>query len=499
MKRVIVKRTIVIVLCLVVSKMWSQQWEIAYPVPDGVILTGGCCNGNGNYVFGACDKVAGDVYSGALALYIDDAGNYVERRFVCEGYKASLFQGISLDDGNVLAVGVKGGLLSNHVFDTLWFAVLTPELDVVEEHFCTIEEPYVTWTGEVYLDYNNDGDIVVLAGASRFTIPYLMTNGVYVVMKCDTHGNVLKSRYFVDGHAPNGARPTGIVRVPNTDLMMMLGKGFNFNGYHTVTYIDREFELAGTYALPWLEDNWNHTDCWKDNGHFLMSSLTHHYKVLENQFYAAVFEVDASGHYIDTLVYDRADTSDYTAQYGSMAHFSDDVIYVATYWENGLNEEPNDAVICLIDNDLNLLGTKRLRYDNTKIRLLHCQVTDDGGCLVYGKSQTSNGNEMVIIIKLLPEDFIVPWTLTDEPEVLQHASVYPNPTADRLNITLENNDNQAIVVSITDMKGRKYFERRFESKGGLLTLDVSALESGTYVYEVVVGGMRTKKGKFIKN
>lgn len=493
------KRILLIVLCLMAVTMRSQQWEIVSPVTEGVILTGGCCNGDGNYVFGAFNKMVDDGYSGALAMFVGNDGSYVEKRFLCEGYKANFCQGICLDDGNAFVVGVKGGTLGNHVFDSLWIAVMTPDLEIVEEHCCPIGSPYATWTGEVYLDFNNDGDVVVLAGASRFVIPYQMTNGVYVVLKCDVQGNVKCSRYFTEGHAPNGARPTGIVRVPGSEQMMMLGKGFSVNGNHTLAYIDNDLELTAAYNLPWLEDNWNHTDCWKENGHFLMSSLTHHHNMLVNQFYAAVFEVDAMGHYIDTLVYDRADTSDYTAQYGSMARFSDEAIYVATYWENGDNEISNDAVMCLIDNDLNLIGTKKLRYDDMKIRLLHCQVTDDGGCLVYGKAKICHGDEAVAIWKLMPDDFVVPWTLTDGPVVPYLDCVYPNPTGDNLNIDLDVGTGRECRVKISDLRGRKYFDRKFATRGGRLTVDVAAFGSGTYVYEVVVDGKSTMKGKFIKN
>lgn len=492
------KKLLVVALCLIAGNLLAQQWKIEYPVVEGAILIGGCGNDSGNYVLGAYNKMQDNGYYGALALYVDKNGEFTEKRFECANSKFGFCQGICLEDGNALVVGMKGGTWSDHVADTMWIAVMTPELEIVEEHFCTIETPFRTWTGEVYLDFNSEGDVVILAGASRYVDPYLMTMGVYVVLKCDVHGNVLDIRYFSEGHAHGGARPTDIVRVPGTDKMMMLGKGFNLNGYHTITYLDNDLELAGTYPLPWLESIWNHTKYWKDNGNFLMSSMTHHFNMLQNPYYTAVFEVDDTGHYLDSLVYDRADTSDYTAQYGSMAYFSDKVIYWTTYWENGDNENPNDAVICLIDSDLNLLGVKRLIHDNMKVRMLHCQVTGDGGCLFYGGAKISYGDEMVVIWKLMPDDFIVPWTMTDESEVSLHNCVYPNPTADYINITLGNIESDFRVV-VRDLEGRKCFERRFEKGGGRLTLDVSAFENGTYVYEVVTGGKSTMKGKFVKN
>ena len=490
------------IFLLLILSFWavfaqSQQWVVTRPFVEGVALVGGDGNSDGNYIVGACND-KGEGNTEAYAMFVDNEGNYVEKRFCYDGYKAHLCSAICLDDGNAFVVGVKGGTLTDHYYDTLWISVMTPDLEIVEEHDYPLVEPYRTWTTDVYLDFDNYGDIVVLADVSRKEYP-LITNGVYAVFKCDTHGNILKSKYFAEGHGINGARPTGIIKVPNSDMMMLLGRGFFATNCHSLCYIDNDLEKVDAYPLPWLEGVWNYTDCWKDNGHFLMSSMTHHQGVVNNPYYAAVFEVDDRGRYIDTLVYDRVDTSDYTAQFGSMAYVNDDVIYIATYWENGLNMIPNDAVICLIDNELNLKGTKRLRVDDTKIRIMHCQKTSNSGCLIYGQCIKDTNEGVLYVWKLNPEDFVIPWTLNDNPEVSPHHEAYPNPTSDYLNVPLKDDDCQFVVVNIMDLGGCKFFERRFTEAAGMLKLDVSILENGVYFYEVVADGRRIQKGRFIKD
>ena len=492
------KRFLLLILCVMTLSGQSQQWVVTYPVEDGVVLVGGDCDGDGNYIVGACDNVDGSGYLDAYVMYVDRDGEFANKKIVFEGYKSHICSAICLEDGNAFVVGVKGGTLEDHDYDTLWIAVINRELDIVEEHDYPIEAPYRTWTTDVYLDFDNEGNVIVLADVSEQEYPNI-TNGVYAVFKCDTNGNILKSKYFTGGHGANGARPTGIIRVPDSDNMMLIGKGFYVSNCHSICYIDNELNKIATYPLPWLEDKRNYTDCWKDNGHFFMSSMTHHHGVVNNSYYVAVFEVDAEGHYVDTLVYDRADTSDYTAQYGSMSYISDDVIYIATYWESGNNETPSDAVICLIDSGLNLKGTIKLKIDNTKIRIMHCQNTSDGGCLVYGQCKESCGNEMVCVWKLLPEDFVVPWTLNEMPEASPHQQAYPNPTNDCLNIELNDVGCHRYKVMIVDGTGRKCFERRLECLGGLMTIDVSSLESGSYVYEVCVDGKVKHNGRFVKN
>ena len=93
---------------------------------------------------------------------------------------------------------------------------------------------------------------------------------------------------------------------------------------------------------------------------------------------------------------------------------------------------------------------------------------------------------------------MIPWTLDEKPEVLQHQNAYPNPTRNLLNISMNDVEGEC-RVSVSDLLGRKYFERRFERGGAMLTLDVSKLEAGTYFYEVTVDGRSTQKGRFMKN
>lgn len=489
---------LLLALCCLASLMHSQQWVVSYPVEEGVVLVGGDCNENGNYIVGAYNKQTDSGYLDAFAMFVRNNGEYKEKRFVFEGYKSHLCSAICLENGNAFVVGVKGGTLSDHVYDTLWVLVMNQELETVEEHNYPLVSPYKTWTTDVYLELDNYGEVVILADVSERNYPF-MTIGVYAVFKCDTHGNVLKSKYFSEGHGYGGARPTGIIKVPNSDNMMMLGKGFFVNNTHSICYIDNDLNKISAYPLPWMEDNWNHSDCWKDNGHFLMSSLTHHQGLGNWGYYAAVFEVDEMGRYVDTLVYDRVDTADYTAQFGSMAYVSDDAIFIATYWENEHEEQPSDAVMCLIDKDLNLNGTKRLKADDTKIRLMHCQKTSDGGCLVYGQCKQCNGSEMVRVWKLLPKDFAVSWSLDEQSEVLQHHKAYPNPTNNQLNIILDDIGENSCRVIVYDVKGRKCFERRLRNCTGLLKLDVSSFENGVYFYEIITGGDEKENGVFIKN
>lgn len=490
------RRFLILALCLMSIKLQSQEWVITYCDEEEVLLKAGSCNENGNYIFGVCDRNENTIITNAYAMFIENDGSYISRKF-CYDYKSELCRSVTLDNGNAFVVGLKGGTLNDYVMDSLWIMIMTPELEVVEEHSYPFVAPYNTWTNDIYLDFDSDGNVIVLANVSEGVFPAL-TMCAYVVLKCDIHGNVLKTQYYPDGHGVSGAKPTCLIRVPNSDRMMLMGKAFNVLNYHSIAYIDGELNLVDSYMMPLQLSVWNYSDCWKDDSHFLMSSQVLCEGVM-NSYYAAVFEVDDTGHYLDTLVYDRADTTDYTAQYGSMAYFNDEVIYITTYWEPGLAGKQNDVVMLMIDKNLNMLGLKRLMVQDAVIRPSHCQITHDGGCLVYGNGAKKDGYKSYVIWKLLPEDFVVPWTLTELPDVSQHHDAFPNPTSDKLNFILNDTDNQGIKVCISDINGRKYFEHRYEDCDGLLTIDVSKFENGTYVYEMLRDGKSIVKGRFIKN
>ena len=261
------RKFLILALCLISVRLQSQQWEISYEVEEGAFLMGGCCNGDGNYVFGVCDK--NEVYSDAYAMYGGNDGDYVTRKF-CYAYKSELCSAVSLGDGNAFVVGIKGGTMSDQVYDSLWIVIMNPELEIVEEHSYPLVTPYKTWTNDIYLDFDNNGDVIILADVSERDYPWV-TNGVYVVLKCDIDGNMIDCQYFPDGHGLGGARPTGIIRVPDSNMMMLLGRAFDVSGVHTIAYIDNDLNLIATYPIPWMESVWNYTDCWKDSNHFLLA------------------------------------------------------------------------------------------------------------------------------------------------------------------------------------------------------------------------------------
>ena len=127
------KKFLLLIFYFYCVRTYSQQWIISSIAEDGVVLQGGDCNGDGNYIFGACDNGLFG-YMNAFAMYVNNDGSYNERKIDFGSYKSHLCNAISLEDGNAFVVGVKGGTKQDRLYDTLWIMVMTPNLDVVEEH-----------------------------------------------------------------------------------------------------------------------------------------------------------------------------------------------------------------------------------------------------------------------------------------------------------------------------------------------------------------------------
>ena len=84
------KRFLSLIFCLSALLLQSQQWVVTYPVEEGVTLIGGCCNGDGNFIVGACDNANGSGYLDAYVMYIDRNGDFLEKTIVFDGYKSHL-------------------------------------------------------------------------------------------------------------------------------------------------------------------------------------------------------------------------------------------------------------------------------------------------------------------------------------------------------------------------------------------------------------------------
>ena len=85
------------------------------------------------------------------------------------------------------------------------------------------------------------------------------------------------------------------------------------------------------------------------------------------------------------------------------------------------------------------------------------------------------------------------------PQETIKALAYPNPAKDELNIDIsglpEHNEHR---IQITDALGHICLDRIIRSEGNVLTVGVSGLKAGVYVYSIYNAEKEIARNKFIK-
>ena len=105
------------------------------------------------------------------------------------------------------------------------------------------------------------------------------------------------------------------------------------------------------------------------------------------------------------------------------------------------------------------------------------------------------------VMKLTREEMNpIPTSVKEMPVTDIQGKAYPNPARDVLNIDLSGVENiDGCRISITDAFGRPCVDRFIRGEGNVLTVGVSGLKAGAYVYRVYgEDGEEMLKGKWIK-
>lgn len=494
------RHIILLLICLIPNIVWGQGWEICFTQPDITNLNAGDSNENGYYFFGKVAKPKIEENNVAYAVFVNNDGSYKCNYYIPESGQSYFSSALCLEDGNAFVAGLKNPSSYGDEYKQIWVAIINQDLEIVEEHTYPLPDPYFL-AHHVYIAAGTQGDIILTVAVRKVNLNYSVNNDC-MICRFDVHGNMLESKIAVTpflGHV--NPRDLSIMR--GSENMMLMSSGFNSSGGQCVSYFDKDLNFFSHHDVldGRLVAEWINSSIWLDNTHFLMSAMMYDRYSADEKEIVAVFKCDTTLALLDTLIYNRIDTADYTPSNRALQYVNDSTIYFATYHETfwGIRGEMyNSVVMMLIDKDLNLLGTKRLEYDDRVFRIYHMQKTHDGGCLIYGNCMLGDQNA-VYIKKLVREDFIVPLSVDENTEICHGIDVYPNPTTDVLNIPINNVENQEVVVSVCNVNGQKMLERKLSlPDNSTIKIDVSSFENGIYFYDVL-NGKNSLRGKFIKD
>jgi len=495
------RRHIILLSAILMSYMaLGQSWEIIYPQTDVVVLTTGVSNDDGHYIFGwSRDDDPNGKYT-AYAMYVGNDGGYIYSTYQDAAVRSKFLGSVCLDDGNAFVAGVKSKNEYGDVFDSLWIAIINPDLEIVGEHTYAVENPYFL------IDYTclvreNEGDVVLAAKVKGIYPNSYHYQNDCLACRFDVHGNMLDSEY-------NETPLLGIpdVRdmsiVPNTDNIMVMDSGYNPTGFPCVSYMNKDLRFFSHHDV--LDGRWQgvwiNGSSWLDDTHFLMAGMMWDRDVPERDVLCAVFKCDTALRVWDTFVYDRRDTADYIPNTRALEYVNDSTIYFVSYHEpafDGTSTDCNDATVFLLDKDMNLLGSKFMEFDDRVFAINHIQKTADDGILMYGFSKAGYNNE-VYVKKILREDVFVPCHVAESSKDNIVSGAFPNPAKDVLNLKVNKPENQAVTLLISNVEGRKIVEREFVlPEDSIVSLDVSSFKEGVYFYKIL-DGKNSSKGKFIK-
>ncbi len=494
------RRLVLLLLLLVSVKAESQRWLIDYPSgeTEEVNFIGGDVSGEYNYSVGyKYDRFKCMIKP--IALCIDGEGSYKDKVYH-EIEKGYFCYALRLGCGEVFVVALCGAGVEDEVYDSLWFAIINTNLEVMKEEYVKIEAPYFSYGNTIHALENDNDEIIVVTQVTDDIQSEVNYNYDYAFYKVDNDCELLECSYLKNSSCYADISDFAIV--PNTNLYAVFGNGMNPNNLETVFYIDDDLEYV---TFDFIEDfdeypnllrpKFMCVDRWTDDG-LLMSVQSTQTKGV-NEWCPMVLKMDSDMNVVDVLNLERYDTTDYVSQYRSMLYVDSTTIYISTFWYRGRLDgilPKNHATIYLINDNMELLGRKTLEMTHF-FNVLYIQATSDRGCLVQGYVDDGE-QKRAVICKLAKSDFEIAVNVCDVS--FSDVNVYPNPVSSLLNIDVCDNEGKSVKVEIYDMLGRRYLDKDVVLNGNTIMLDVSPFPDGMYVYRVEYGEDSVVEDVFIK-
>ena len=78
-------------------------------------------------------------------------------------------------------------------------------------------------------------------------------------------------------------------------------------------------------------------------------------------------------------------------------------------------------------------------------------------------------------------------------------NVYPNPASSEINIEFDNKTNDNLTIDIFDLQGRLVFSEKLDNYNKQLSVNISSLQSGTYVLIVSNGNLQARQVFVVEN
>jgi len=292
----------------------------------------------------------------------------------------------------------------------------------------------------------------------------------------------------------------------NFSFTVWLRDGFADTEY--VTY-DSAFNVLTSDTL-WLHDNTPFTlgantaiSTYRDSlfvcmGRGLLSlppnNHTYSVNALIVQKYDSVFNLlNMHYYYEDSTIYISPSIRNSLIENKQKAYFIRGTMGILQYPSYG-------SLIIKLDSNLNKIWQKHIECNSATMRLMDMKATDDGGILILTNDQTSfsgAAKQNAQLIKINSNGEVTSIIDLQLPSHRLRIEISPNPTTNKLNVSLLSSEEIIAELQILDMQGKQIL---YKSVGAQqTTIDVSKFASGAYIIEGLSRAGKSFSAKFLKN
>jgi hypothetical protein len=488
-----------------ITAVGQNSFEFTYGTNDDEELFDGIQDSEGNFVL--CGLIGNYMQNyNPLVIKILPEGNYISRRFISTDTLGYFNLVTQTPDGNYLFFGVYS-TSDFRINNYLWVVKTDADLNTIFEKSFYIEDSLYQncFLNSLYCDIDST---YVVAGTRIFKDPVTNFSDLWMI-KFNIEGDTLMTR------SPQHISWTSqwareLTSIPATGEYMVIGGRFDSSTSDVELFrMDSLFNKTGFTNVPkespnrYIRGIEASSDIWLNDTVFLLSTKakdTVGKRVDDCSL--GVFAVDTAGTILKQLIVGKPDTSDYPAYQTSMATVNDTTIYIGGYVSHlaFFPEQPSLIELYLIDTALNLLGYKQ--YGGDAMYWLNGIIpASDGGCLLYAMRYdylVNNNERDVHIIKMQREDMELITKISQTNDNNTDILAFPNPAKEQINIPLSGKLKQSARILIFKPDGRKVFDKQIEGSGNLISIGITNLSDGYYIYKVQQNDQVIQTGKFLK-
>ena len=415
-------------------------------------------------------------YFKPLIIKINSYGKVIDSLFLDEEYTA--FDLISVGDNRII---VTGGKISGEIEDTyLWVMEIDNDLNIIWEKIILKGHKLQRINAKI----NSKGNLILYGGVTKPDGNYGLS-----LLEITLNGELLKTLIY------------GNETIPILVFDFLEKK--DSSGYYTFQFhdscildIDTNFSIKSKRRyLPAFSDglhmfsNSNNT-LWLTDSTYLLSGLK-----ANDKFDLSLIIADTN-HYFLFQYYYETQNYDMVAFWDNLSFIEKDNIYFLGTLNSSFDPyetTPNQMILFNFNDTLGLNWQKTIGGD-AYYNATNIIATQDGGCLIAAtRSDASNYHDYdMYFLKLDSLGNIT--HINGTPQKISDFAVYPNPATNFINIKKGVQIEQAEFV-LYNSAGQIVLQSALNED--ITSLNISNLQIGVYIYNILENGQVVDRGETI--